>query len=213
MIKKISTENRWIGLLLLFYFFGLLGISLAEYRDLFLPLTPLNLTLTLFVFYRVNKDFSATFFILSLLIFFIGFSVEAIGVLTGILFGSYSYGTVFGFKIFETPVMIGVNWLFLALSSYGVVQYFTKKAICLIFIPAILMTALDFLVEPVAIKLGFWHWENDVIPLQNYLMWFITSVFIHGIIYLFRPNINAKISFIIVSVQIVFFGVLNFVTG
>jgi putative membrane protein len=213
MIKKISTENRWIGLLLLFYFFGLLGISLAEYRDLFLPLTPLNLALTLFVFYRVNKDFSTTFFILSLLIFFIGFSVEAIGVLTGILFGSYSYGTVFGFKIFETPVMIGVNWLFLALSSYGVVQYFTKKAICLIFIPAILMTALDFLVEPVAIKLGFWHWENDVIPLQNYLMWFITSVFIHGIIYLFRPNINAKISFIIVSVQIVFFGVLNFVTG
>jgi putative membrane protein len=73
------------------------------------------------------------------------------------------------------------------------------------------MTALDFLVEPVAMELGFWRWENDVIPSQNYVMWFITSILIHGIIYLFRPTINAKISFIIVSVQIVFFGVLNFI--
>jgi putative membrane protein len=30
------------------------------------------------------------------------------------------------------------------------------------------MTALDYFVEPVAMALGFWHWENDVIPLQNY---------------------------------------------
>jgi putative membrane protein len=41
------------------------------------------------------------------------------------------------------------------------------------------MTALDYFVEPVAMALGFWHWENDVIPLQNYMMWFITSLVIH----------------------------------
>jgi putative membrane protein len=211
MIKNISIENRWIGLLLLFYFFGLLGISLPEYRSLFLPLSPLNLLLTLFVFYKVNKDFSNRFLILSFLIFLIGFSVEAIGVATGILFGSYAYGDAFGFKIFDTPVLIGVNWLFLALSTYGVVQYFTRKALWLIVLPPLLMTALDYLVEPVAMALGFWHWENDVIPFQNYVMWFLTSLIIHGLIYLFRPNINAKISFVIFCVQLVFFGVLNIV--
>jgi putative membrane protein len=31
----------------LFYFFGLLGIALPGYRNLFLPLSPLNLILTL----------------------------------------------------------------------------------------------------------------------------------------------------------------------
>jgi putative membrane protein len=211
MIKNISIDNRWIGLLLLFYFFGLLGISSVEYSNLFLPLTPLNLMLTLFVFYKVNKDYSKRFLILCCLIFFIGFSVEAIGVLTGILFGSYTYGSVFGFKIFETPLMIGVNWLFLALSSYGIVQYFTKKAIWLILLPPLLMTALDFLVEPVAMELGFWRWENDIIPFQNYLMWFLTSIFIHGLIYLFRPDINAKISFVVITVQVIFFGILNMV--
>jgi putative membrane protein len=211
MIKNISTENRLIGLLLLFYFFGLLGIALPEYRNLFLPLSPLNLILTLVIFYKVNNDFSPRFCLLSSLIFLIGFSVEAVGVATGALFGSYAYGDIFGFKIFDTPALIGVNWLFLALSTYGIVQYFTKKSLWLILLPPLLMTALDYFVEPVAIALGFWHWENNVIPLQNYMMWFVTSLVIHGLIHLFRPTINAKISFVVFSVQLVFFGVLNIV--
>ena len=211
MIKKISTENRWIGFLLLCYFSGLIGISLAEYQNLFLPLTPFNLLLTLIVFYKVNKDFSTRFLFLSCLIFLIGFCVEAIGVATGVLFGSYAYGNLFGFKIFETPIIIGVNWLFLALSAYGVVQYFSKKAFYLILFPPLIMTALDFLVEPVAMELGFWHWENDIIPFQNYVMWFATSLIIHGLIYFFRPKIDAKISFIVLAIQILFFGILNIV--
>lgn len=208
MLKSISTENRWIGLLLSFYFFGTLGIALAEYKGFFLPLTPLNLLLTLFVFYKINNDFSKRFLVLSSIVFLIGFSVEAIGVATGILFGSYSYGDLFGFKVFETPILIGFNWLFLSLSTHGVVQYFTKKPLFLIIIPALLMTGLDFFIEPVAMKLGFWGWENNIIPVQNYVMWFATSAVIHGIIYFFAPKINPKVSFVIVIAQFIFFGVL-----
>jgi putative membrane protein len=208
MIKNIATENRWIGLLLLFYFFGTVGIALGEFKDFFLPLTPLNLLLTLFVFYKVNNDYTKRFLILSLIIFLIGYSVEAIGVATGVLFGSYSYGGLFGLKVFETPLLIGVNWLFLSLSTHGVVQLFTKNVFFNIVIPAVIMTSLDFFIEPVAMKLGFWGWENNVIPFQNYLMWFVTSAIIHGIIYLFHPKINAKVSFVIVIAQFIFFGVL-----
>lgn len=211
MIKNITTENRWIGVLIIVHFVGLVGLSLPGFRHLFLPLTPLNLLLTLVTFYKVNNDFSGKLLLLSFLVFLIGFSVEAVGVETGILFGSYSYGAPFGFKLFETPIMIGVNWLFLALSSYGIVKYFTKKSIWLILLPPILMVALDFLVEPVAMKLGFWGWKNDVIPVQNYLMWFVTSLFIHALIQWFSPKINAKISFVIFGTQTVFFAVLNFV--
>ncbi|MEN8810113.1 MAG: carotenoid biosynthesis protein [Flavobacteriales bacterium] len=211
MIKNISTENRWIGVLIILHFVGLIGLSLPEFRHLFLPLTPVNLLLTLVAFYKVNSDFSGKLLLLSFLIFLIGFSVEAIGVETGILFGNYAYGSPFGFKIFDTPVMIGVNWLFLALSSYGIVQFFTKKAFWLIVLPPILMVGLDFLVEPVAMKLGFWGWENDIIPIQNYIMWFVTSLFIHVIIHWFSPKINSKISFVIFGTQTVFFAVLNFV--
>lgn len=208
-MKNISVENRWIGLLFLFYFFGLLGMSLDSYRELFLNFTPLNLLVTLIVFYKVNKDTSNRFLLLSFLVFLIGFSIEAIGVATGVLFGNYSYGDPFGFKLFETPIMIGVNWLFLAFCSHGIIQSFTKKALWLILLPAILMTCLDVLVEPVAMKLNFWNWENDIIPIQNYVMWFITSIFIHALICFFRPKINTKISFVIIGVQVLFFGVFN----
>jgi putative membrane protein len=210
MIKKIASENRWIGLLILFYFFGNVGICFEEFKHLFLPLTPLNLLLTLFVFCKVNNDFSKRFLLLSLIIFVIGYSVEAIGVRTGLLFGSYSYGNLFGFKAFETPLLIGVNWLFLSLSTHGVVQYFTKKPLFLVIISALLMTGLDFFIEPVAMELGFWNWENNLIPFQNFVMWFTTSIVIHAIIYSFRLKINAKISLVVFIAQFLFFGTLFF---
>ncbi len=210
MKKIIITDNQWVLLLCLFYFFGTLGIALDVYQDFFLPLTPLNLLVTLFVFYKVNNDFSKKFLILSFIIFFIGYAVEAVGVATGVLFGSYSYGHLFGFKVFETPILIGANWLFLTLCTHGVVQYFTKNMLLLIIFPALIMTALDFFIEPVAMKLEFWGWENNIIPFQNYVMWFVTSAIIHGIIFLFRPAINTKISFIIVIAQFIFFGSLYF---
>ena len=210
MLKKISSENRWMGLLLLFYFFGTIGIAFAASRHLFLPLTPLNLILTLFIFYKVNNDFSKRFLILSVLIFMIGYSVEAVGVATGVLFGNYWYGELFGYKVFDTPLLIGFNWLFLALSTHGIVKQYTQKPLFLIIIPALLMTGLDFFIEPVAMKLGFWNWENNTIPFQNFVMWFLTSAVIHAIIFLFRPEINPKISAGIVIAQFVFFGTLYF---
>ncbi len=210
-MKNISKESRWVSVLIIVHFVGLIGLSLPNFRHFFLPLTPLNLLLTLVTFYKVNKDFSGKLLLLSLLVFLIGFSVEAAGVATGVLFGSYSYGSPFGFKVFDTPVMIGVNWLFLALSSYGIVQTFTKKAFWLVTFPPLLMVGLDYLVEPVAMKLGFWSWKNDVIPAQNYLMWFATSLFIHGLIHAFSPRINSKISFVIFGTQTVFFMILNLV--
>ena len=211
MIKRISIENRWIVLLFIIYAVGTIGMSIPKLREYFLPLTPLNLLLTLVVFYKVNKDFSGKFLVLSLLIFIIGYGVEAIGVATGMLFGDYWYGEPFGVKVFETPIMIGVNWLFLSFASVGLAQSITKNNVLHVILPPLIMVGLDFLVEPVAIKLGFWYWKNEVIPVQNYVMWFITSLVISMLIYGFKFQINKKVSLSIIAVQVVFFGILNLV--
>ena len=145
MIKSNSIENRCINVLLLFYFFSLLGICIPATRELFIALTPLNLFITLAIFYKINKDYSPRFLMLSLLVFLIGFSVEGIGVATGVLFRSYSYGSVFEFKLFETPIMIGVNWLFLALSTYNIIQFFTNKGVWLILLPPVLNDIFRFI--------------------------------------------------------------------
>jgi len=68
MIKSNSIENRCISVLLLFYF-GLLGICIPATRELFITLTPLNLFITLANFYKINKDYSPRFLMLSLLVF------------------------------------------------------------------------------------------------------------------------------------------------
>ena len=205
MTVALPSENKWIGVLFLFYFFGTIGIAVPDLRPFFLPLTPVNLVLTTFIFFKVNQDFTKRFLVLSAIIFLIGYTVEAVGVNTGVLFGNYWYGTCFGFKIFKTPVLIGANWLFLSFATHGVVQYLTKNRFLLVCIPALMMTVLDYFIEPVAMKLGFWHWADDTVPVQNYIMWLLVGLVIHSLISYFNPKINTKVSFAIVLVQFAFF--------
>ena len=54
------------------------------------------------------------------LIFLLGFVVEVVGVQTGLIFGSYSYGATLGVKLFDTPLLIGLNWIFVSYSSYSI---------------------------------------------------------------------------------------------
>ena len=42
----------------------------------------------------------------------------------------------------------------------------------LAFLVALLMVCFDLIMEPAAVKLDYWTWMNDHIPLQNYLVWF-----------------------------------------
>jgi|TARA_B110001469_G_scaffold100911_1_gene98425 putative membrane protein len=44
--------------------------------------------------------------ILSLLVFFLGFSVERIGIAKGVLFGSYSYGSAFDLNFLKNPLRL-----------------------------------------------------------------------------------------------------------
>ena len=50
------------------------------------------------------------------IIFTCGFVEEAIGTNNGVIFGEYTYTSVSGFGLFNTPPLIGANWLILILS-------------------------------------------------------------------------------------------------
>jgi putative membrane protein len=43
---------------------------------------------------------------------------------------------------------------------------------------AVLMTGLDFFIEPLAICSDMWHWFGQEPPLQNYLAWFFLACFL-----------------------------------
>ena len=203
-----SKVNISIVILFIFHVVGVVGLF-SDYQDLFLLLTPLNLLLSLGLFVWANNDFSIQFYKVTAILFALGFLVEVIGVSTGVLFGEYTYGATLGYKLFETPLMIGVNWILLSLASFGISSFFLKKQLPIILLSSLLMVLMDVLIEPIAISLDFWTWALGDIPLQNYVMWFFVSLIMNAIMSFNRLKIDYRISFGLLLPQILFFTLLS----
>ncbi|MCB0643847.1 MAG: carotenoid biosynthesis protein, partial [Phaeodactylibacter sp.] len=180
--QKIGIEAtqrwKWTAVVLtIFYLVGIVGI-LGKLHPDFILLTPFNLLLSLFLMLAHHENWSRGFWLWLGITFLVGFFAEVLGVNYGLIFGSYSYGPVLGWKVFKTPLLIGVNWIILSYGSAVLTQellprvQFWWQAI----VAALLMVLLDLLIEPVAIQYDFWQWEGNQIPLQNYLGWFFVAL-------------------------------------
>ncbi len=123
---------------------------------------------------QINKI--ASYIAITSLIVLLSWFIELIGVNTGVIFGNYKYGNILQPQLFGTPISIGFAWISTLLGSYSITELIFRKSnnriIKLLFV-AFFMTAFDFLMEPAAIKLGYWSWDGLNVPLQNYLAWFL----------------------------------------
>ena len=174
----------------------------------FLSLTPLNLLLTLLIILINHNDWKNWW--IFLLSYLAGLGIEIIGVNTGWPFGEYVYGPVLGPKIFSTPLMIGVNWLMLLYATNAIAKPLSRDWILRAAIAGAMMTFLDLLIEPVAIKLNFWIWSADSVPLANYFSWFIIATLLSVVWQSLQIDMTRKIALAVFGVQIGFFLVLNF---
>jgi putative membrane protein len=75
---------------------------------------------------------------------------------------------------------------------------------------ATLMVFLDFLMEPVAVKLGFWYWKDGIIPVYNYVCWFVTAVFLQFVFRKWRLNEANNVAVSLFIYMTIFFTFLNF---
>ena len=190
-IKSSVSENHrktTFVVVILMYLAGTIGLIIPYTQPYFKLLSPLNLWVSLILLLLFHQDFNRKFIIISGIIFLAGFLVEVLGVHTGLIFGKYWYGQTLGTQFFNVPVVIGANWLLLIYCSCIVTQNITvhlkksfpNKSILTstffkAFLAAGLMVSLDLLIEPVAIQLDFWHWQNEQIPLQNFQAWFFIA--------------------------------------
>lgn len=87
-------------------------------------------------------------------------------------FGHYSYGETLGFKYEDVPIIIGLNWYLLAYISTDLSARTKFPLFVKVILGALFMTAIDYLIEPIAIRFGFWFWHSGQIPLSNYVGWF-----------------------------------------
>ncbi|MDQ3534679.1 MAG: carotenoid biosynthesis protein [Bacteroidota bacterium] len=213
---SIAVKNRirykttiGIFLLVLFHLVGFIGLTNDYYSDFFISLTPFHLLFSSIILFAFHKDWSSSFYFFFILTFLVGYFVEVIGIQTGVIFGQYKYGSVLGPKIFETPLIIGVNWLMLLYCTGMICKSVSKNLYINTICATLLMVLLDIFIEPVAITLGFWEWSNPVVPLQNYIAWgLISFALLYIFYYLPFQKINA-LALCFYLVQLSFFISLN----
>jgi uncharacterized membrane protein len=176
--KKGNLKSLSIFIIWLFQLSAIVGISLG-YQDWFISKTPLNLVITavLLIIHFPIDSFKKV--VVALIIFASSLLIEWIGVHFGFLFGVYEYGQNLGLKIDGVPLLIGVNWAVLILSTAAITDKLVQNTFLKITLGALLMVFMDFFIETSAPPFDFWIWALGAAPLRNYIAWFIVSVLLH----------------------------------
>lgn len=207
---KEYSRATWIKILFVIFFgVGAAGLSYTYTRDLFVWLMPFSLLLSMGLMFLMHDKWKTSQIIIFLIIMLMGFFVEVAGVLTGVVFGEYSYGSALGFKIMGTPPLIGLNWLMLIYAVYLIMNKLQIHVILKILLGAALMVFYDIIMEPVAINLDMWSWGGVNIPIQNYIAWFVISAVMLSIFYSAKLNYRNKVATTLFFVQMAFFLILN----
>ena len=112
-MKTLSKVQIAKIAIVLWYLVGIAGFTIRPLQPLFQKLTPFGMLMaaTLLMFFHEPKDKRSGLIFLGIILF--GFVIELIGVNTQAIFGFYIYGNSLGPKLWNTPIIIGLNWLVL----------------------------------------------------------------------------------------------------
>lgn len=205
-----STKSIVIGssILLILYAVGLIG-TLIGYESL-LKLSAINLLLSLLIVLWYQPK-TKPFIVYAFVVYLAGYLVELAGVVTGKIFGQYFYGENLGFKLFDVPLIIGVNWLLLSYSSLSVTAFFAKRVSVLsnpflfALIATVFMVFIDVLIEPLCARLDFWFWKGGQVPFTNFTAWFMFAFAFNFLGVKLGVHTQNKVAIVAWILQVVFF--------
>jgi putative membrane protein len=207
--KKSGNYSKPLILLSILHIGGLVCMKYGGLMDIFQLMVPYHLLIVLCVmlYYQKHWNFRGIGFLFG--IYLAAFIVEAVGVNTGQIFGTYRYGKTLGFKVFDTPLIIGVNWLILIYSVTILIKKLPYGNLGNAALGALILTALDVLIEPVAMRTGMWIWPDAKVPIQNYAAWFVLSyIFILTLLFS-KSKLRNEFAPYVFIIQMVFFLLAN----
>ena len=221
-----NKQQSALAIAIIFHTVGLVGILLVN-KDFFISLTPLNLLLSFALVLWTQEDKANYFWLFVLICFVTGIFTEWLGVNHQLLFGEYKYLSPLGVQWQGVPLLIGVNWFVIMYCCGMTVQLILNKIWnrlkdddmpvrrdvgfwAIVLDGALLATFFDWVMEPVAVKLGFWQWLGDgSIPFKNYWSWFLVSVFLLLLFRLFQFKKNNLFAVHLLLIQLLFFLILR----
>jgi len=210
-MKSILTRYRpaiAIAILVILYTVGLVGLHTGS-RAWFLAATPLTLVISATLLVWNHRDWNVAAVLAMSSCAILGYGVEVVGVHTGWPFGNYAYGPTLGLKLWDVPLVIGLNWLLLAYTTGTLWARLQAPKVLQAAGAAATMTLLDWLIEPVAMRLDFWQWAGDTVPLRNYAGWLLVSFVLLTLFQHLRFEKGNPVAATVLGLQFVFFGTLN----
>lgn len=215
-MNRLSNKDDWFFIknIIIFYLVGIIGFSINYTHMLFTYLSPIILILTLcLLFYYDRKATDRKRIIFFSFVFISSYIIEMIGVNTGLLFGKYQYHHGLGIKLFETPILIGINWILMIYITSSIFTKLKYGFISQIIIPSSLMLIYDIIMERAAPKMEMWSWADNIIPIQNFIMWGLLAFVFHSIKYLLKIEIKNKMALPIYIAQIILFIFIILIRG
>lgn len=214
MINELKYKYLMIVkiFIIIIYTVGITGMLLPQTSVLMASLTPVTLLIS-FILMLIYQDekIEKKFITVAVLLFFTGLILEMIGVNTGKIFGVYTYGENLGPKIYNTPWMIGVNWVMLSYLTASLSNKWFNNKWLSITSGASLMLLYDFFLEQLAPVMDLWTWEGNAVPTLNYISWAIAALVFQAVWHLSGIQLKNKIAAVLFSAMYLFFIILYIV--
>ena len=114
------------------------------------------------------------------LVFVVGvsFVVEAVGVRTGVPFGSYAYDGGLGPTVLRVPVVVPLAWAMFAYPALVAGRLLGHAWLA----GAWGLASWDLFLDPQMVHAGHWHFAGGGVPLTNYAGWAVVSVLLMGLL-------------------------------
>ncbi|WP_212721696.1 carotenoid biosynthesis protein [Nocardioides dongxiaopingii] len=112
-----------------------------------------------------------------------GLVAEAVGVRTGVPFGSYDYTGTLGTEVLGVPVLVPLAWVMMAWPALLVARLLVGSPVLRVVVAAWALTAWDVFLDPQMVDAGHWAWDDphpalpgvEGIPLTNFAGWLLVS--------------------------------------
>ncbi len=150
------------------------GASAGSYASTFLIALPSFVAL-----FRYLGARRAALSLLALSAF--GYAIEAIGVVTGLPYGSFYYGDALGQRLLGlVPYLLPISYAPLVIGAVAAAWRPASRHRALwVLRSALLLTLIDGVLDPGAARMGFWIWPDGGayygVPLSNYAGWLLSG--------------------------------------
>ncbi|MBN1180964.1 MAG: carotenoid biosynthesis protein [Bacteroidales bacterium] len=206
---SLTKEGHVKRFFIIFYLVGTAGLLISYTYPLFVKLIPYSLLLNFIYLMYFHTKLSYKSISGFLLVFLLGLVVEIAGVNTGNIFGTYIYGKSLGIQVFNTPLIIGLNWLFLVYITSSLLEKPKMHVLLKIAIASLIMVVIDMILEQVAPKMDMWYFVNGKVPLRNYIAWYCTAFVMHGIVKWLKIDTRNSLAGLLMTCQFFFFIILS----